>query len=184
MIVGLIVVIGIVVALVAVYAFLYNNIITAKNKAEAAWSNIEANLQRRNDLIPNLVTTVKGYAAHEKGVFEAVTEARTASMKANTPEAVADAETKMQGALTQLFAVAENYPDLKANTNFLELQTELSDTENRIAYARQSYNDCVYMYNNTIETFPGNIVAGSRFQRAEGFEVNTEAAREVPKVEF
>ena len=132
----------------------------------------------------NLVETVKGYAAHESGTLQAVTQARAAVTQAGTPEEKMEASNQLSGTLKTLFAVAESYPDLKANTNFQELQAELSDTENKISYARQSFNDCVLDYNNAIETFPGNIVAGSKFRTRQGFEVTDAAARQAPQVKF
>ena len=174
----------VVVALVGLYISLNNGIITARNRVQNAWETIDAQLQRRSDLIPNLVETVKGYAAHESGTLQAVTEARAAVTQAGTPEEKMEASNQLSGTLKTLFAVAESYPDLKANTNFQELQAELSDTENKISYARQSFNDCVLDYNNAIETFPGNIVAGSKFRTRQGFEVTDAAARQAPQVKF
>ena len=153
-----------VVVIVALLAFAWisisNGIVRAANKCDNAWQTIETQLQRRNDLIPNLVETVKGYAAHESGTLEAVTAARGAMSSATTPEAKMEASGQLTRALRGLLAVAEAYPDLKANANFQQLQADLTDTENRISYARQSYNDVVMDYNNAIQTFPGNIVAG------------------------
>ena len=180
------VIIGIVViiAVGCAIAGVYNNLVTLRNRIDNAWQNIDTQLQRRNDLIPNLVETVKGYAAHEKGTLEAVISARNAAASASTPDEKMAADNVLTGALRQLFAVAEAYPDLKANTNFTQLQTTLEDTENKISYARQSYNDCVLNYNNGIQTFPGNIFAGIfQFKERSGFETDT-AAREVPQVKF
>ncbi|OFK22210.1 MULTISPECIES: LemA family protein [Olsenella] len=181
----------VIIALLAVAAVLvmwfiniYNGIVTKDNRCDNAWQTIDAQLQRRNDLIPNLVETVKGYAAHESGTFEAVTRARSAVMSATSPEEKMEASNVLSGTLKSLFAVAESYPELKANTNFQQLQTDLTDTENRIVYARQSFNDCVLEYNNAIETFPGNIVAGSKFKMRQGFEVTDAAARQSPQVKF
>lgn len=183
--VALIVVLVIVVVLVIACIAIYNGIVQKRNRVDNAWQNIDANLQRRNDLIPNLVETVKGYAKHESGTFEAVTEARAAVAAAPTPQAAMEASDMLTGALRQLFAVAEGYPDLKASTNFLNLQEQLDDTENRIVYARQSYNDCVYLYNNAIQTFPGNLVAGiGHFTAKDGFNVTSEDVRNVPDVKF
>ncbi len=182
--VGLIIALVVIAVIVFALIGLYNGIVKAANRVDNAWQTIDTQLQRRNDLIPNLVSTVKGYASHEKEVLEAVTQARAAVSAAPTPEAKMEANNQLTGALRQLFAVAEAYPDLKANTNFQQLQTDLTDTENKISYARQSYNDCVLMYNNKITTFPGNMVAGfGGFVRKEGF-VAEEAARTAPKVEF
>lgn len=179
-IIGIIVVVAIAIAI----AGIYNNMVTLLNRIDNAWQNIDTQLQRRNDMIPNLVETVKGYAAHEKETLDAVVSARNAAASATTPEAKIDADNLLTGALRQLFAVSEAYPDLKANANFSQLQTSLEDTENKISYARQSYNDCVLNYNNAIQTFPGNIFAGIfQFKERTGFEA-AEAAREVPQVKF
>lgn len=163
---------------------IYNKIIRANNKVDNAWATIDAQLQRRNDLIPNLVETVKGYATHESGTLEAVTAARGAVASARTPQEKMEASGALSNALTSLFAVAESYPDLKANANFQQLQSELTDTENRISYARMSYNDVVMDYNNVIAVFPNSIVAGSRFKPRQSFTVDDQAARQAPKVQF
>ena len=179
-IIGIIVVVAIAIAI----AGIYNNMVTLRNRIDNAWQNIDTQLQRRNDMIPNLVETVKGYAAHEKETLDAVVSARNAAASATTPEAKLDADNLLTGARRQLFAVSEAYPALKANANFSQLQTSLEDTENKISYARQSYNDCVLNYNNAIQTFPGNIFAGIfQFKERTGFEA-AEAAREVPQVKF
>lgn len=180
------VIIGIVVVVVIVCAIagIYNNMVTKRNRIDNAWQNIDTQLQRRNDLIPNLVETVKGYAAHESGTLTAVTQARAAVMSAKTPEEKMAASNVLSDTLKSLFAVSEAYPELKANTNFQQLQSELSDTENKISYARMSFNDCVLEYNNAIETFPGNVVAGSKFKERQGFEVQSEAVRQAPQVKF
>lgn len=181
----LIIVLVVIAAIVIAGISIYNGIVTQRNRVDNAWSNIEANLQRRNDLIPNLVETVKGYTTHETEVFEQVTEARAAATAARTPSEVSASANQVTEALRQLFAVAENYPDLKANQNFLQLQSQLDDTENRIVYARQSYNDCVLNYNTAIQTFPGNLLAGiGHFEPRDGFEVTADEAREVPNVTF
>lgn len=178
------VLLAIVIGLAGLFAALYNGIVNAKNRCDNAWQTIDAQLQRRLDLIPNLVETVKGYAAHESDTLKAVTQARAQVASATTPEAKMEADNALTGALRQLFAVAEAYPDLKANTNFLQLQQDLSDTENRISYARMSFNDCVLKYNNAIETFPGNIVAAmAHFQHKTGFEAQ-QNAHEAPSVKF
>ena len=176
--------VAVVIVLVVVWIRIYNGIITADNRCDNAWQTIDAQLQRRSDLIPNLVETVRGYAAHESGTLAAVTEARAAVDNAPTPEAKMEASNALTDTLRSLFAVAENYPDLKANANFAQLQSELADTENRISYARMSFNDMVLEYNNAIETFPGSVVAGSRFKPRTGFEVTSPEAREAPKVQF
>lgn len=182
--VALIVVIAIVVILVIAYISIRNGIIRKDNRCDNAWQTIDTQLQRRNDLIPNLVETVKGYAAHESKTLEAVTQARSMIQTAGTPEEKMEASNVLSGTLRSLFAVAESYPDLKADANFRQLQTDLTDTENKISYARQSFNDCVLDYNNAIETFPGSFVAGSRFKPRAGFEVLDASARQAPKVQF
>ena len=176
------VIIGIVVLVVIACAIagIYNNMVTKRNRIDNAWQNIDTQLQRRNDLIPNLVETVKGYAKHEQDTLAAVVNARNAT----TPEAKMEADNVLTGALRQLFAVAEAYPDLKANTNFTQLQATLEDTENKVSYARQSYNDCVLSYNNAIQTFPAVIFAGIfQFKERQGFEA-AETARQAPTVKF
>ncbi|MFZ1720215.1 MAG: LemA family protein [Candidatus Moraniibacteriota bacterium] len=163
----------------------YNGLVTLKNRAEEAWSDIDVQLKRRYDLVPNLVSAVKGYASHETGVFEKVTEARAKAMSATGAEEKAGAENMLTGALKSVFAIAEAYPDLKANTNFLELQQELSDTENKIQASRRFYNGTVMEMNTKIETFPSNIIAGMfNFTKREFFELTDEAAKEPVKVEF
>ena len=163
----------------------YNGLIRGRNQVENAWSQIDVQLKRRIDLIPNLVETVKAYAAHEKSTLEAVINARNAAMAAPaTPHGQAEADNQMTGALRQMFALGEAYPDLKANTNFLALQEELSATEGRVAYARQFYNDSVLGYNNKLQAFPTVFFARMlKFDKREYFETD-EAAREVPKVQF
>jgi len=176
----------VVVALLAIYAIAsYNGLIRGRNQVENSWSQIDVQLKRRIDLIPNLVETVKAYAAHEKSTLEAVINARNAAMAApDTPHGQAEADNMMTGALRQLFALGEAYPDLKANQNFLALQEELSATEGRVAYARQFYNDSVLGYNNKLQAFPTVFFAKMlKFERREYFETD-EAAREVPKVQF
>src|SRR3954454_7465754 len=153
----------VVVALIVLYGVLaYNGMVRSRNMVDEAWSGIDVQLKRRHDLIPNLVETVKGYAAHEKGVFESVTQARANAINAQnaSPETQAQAENQLSGALKSLFAVAEAYPDLKANQNFLSLQEEITSTEDKIAYSRQFYNDSVLGYNNRIQSFPANLIAG------------------------
>ncbi len=156
----LIIVLIIIGVLVLWFIVAYNSFVTLKNRVEEAWADIEVQLKRRYDLIPNLVNTVKGYASHESAAFENVTKARAQAMQAGTAAEHAQAENMLTGALKSLFAVAEAYPDLKANTNFLELQRELADTENKIQAARRFYNGNVRDYNTKRETFPSNIVAG------------------------
>lgn len=166
--------------------FSYNSFIRLVNRTKEAWADIDVQLKRRYDLIPNLVETVKGYATHERATLDSVTSARTAAMNATGPGKAA-AENMLTGALKSLFAVSEAYPDLKANTNFLELQRELSDTENKIQAARRFYNGNVRDLNTAIESFPGNIIAGIfTFAKMELFELGEggEAAREPVKVSF
>jgi LemA protein len=179
------IVIVIIILLVIIYLIAaYNGLIRRRNQIENAWSQIDVQLKRRHDLIPNLVETVKGYAAHEKSTLDAVVQARNAAVAAPTPAATAAAEGQLTGALRQLFALGEAYPDLKANQNFLSLQEELSATEGRVAYARQFYNDSVLEYNNKLQQFPTVYYAKIlHFQKREYFETD-EAARETPAVEF
>jgi LemA protein len=163
----------------------YNRLITLRNRAKEAWADIDVQLKRRYNLIPNLVEAVKGYASHEKGVFERVTEARTKAMGAQTVKEHSQAENMLSGTLKSLFAVAENYPELKASVNFLELQRELRDAEDKIQAARRFYNTNVRDLNIKIEVFPANIVANIfKFARMEFFEVEQTAVREVPQVKF
>lgn len=174
----------IVVVLVVAVIGLYNNLIKLRNMVDNAWAQIDVQLQRRLDLIPNLVETVKGYAAHESGTLEEVTKARTAVMNAPTPEGKMQADGILTGALKNLFAVAEAYPDLKANTNFQQLQAELSNTEDKISYMRQSFNDTVMKYNTAIQTFPAVLIAGMMgFKERDSFDA-TAGAEVAPKVQF
>jgi len=179
------IVLGLVVVLVIFGIVSYNGLIRGRNQVENSWSQIDVQLKRRIDLIPNLVETVKGYAAHEKETLDRVIQARNSAIAApSTPVAQAQADTALTGALRQVFALSEAYPDLKANQNFLALQEELTATEGRVAYARQFYNDTVLNYNNKLQAFPTVIFANMlKFQRREYFEAD-EAAREVPKVGF
>ena len=179
------VIIGLIVLIILWLIAVYNGLIRGRNRTDEAWSDIDVQLKRRYDLIPNLVETVKGYASHERELFEKVTSARTAAMGAQTIEERGQAENMLAGALKSLFAVAENYPDLKANENFLELQRELSDTENKIQAARRFYNGNVRDFNIKIESFPNNLMAGMfGFKKREFFEIEEEAAREPVKVSF
>ena len=177
----------VIVALVLIGAYLfsaYNSLVTADEGVTSEWRNVETAYQRRADLIPNLVETVKGYAAHESSVFEDVTAARAGLMNANGVKEIGEANNQLSNTLKTLFAVAENYPELKANENFKELQAQLAESEDKIAYSRQFYNDTVMMYNNKCQTFPSNIFAGMfGFKEADFFEAAGEA-RSVPKVEF
>jgi LemA protein len=180
----LIVVLVVVVLLIVWAIASYNGLVSLKNRVDGAWAQIDVQLKRRNDLIPNLVETVKGYASHEKDTLERVISARNASVSAQGPKAEAAADNMLTGALRQLFALSEAYPDLKANQNFLSLQEELSSTEGRVAYARQFYNDNVQRYNTKIQTFPAMIFANIfKFTEREYFEAD-EASREAPKVQF
>src|ERR671915_2651675 len=165
--------VGVVVLLVVFLIVTYNRLVQLRNRTEAAWSQIDVQLKRRYDLIPNLVETVKGYASHERETLDAVIEARNAGMTAQGPHDQAEAENMLSGALKSLFALSEAYPDLKANQNFAQLQEELTGTEGRIAYARQFYNDTVYRYNTKIQSFPANVLANSfRFTEREYFEAD------------
>ncbi|MHA1550240.1 MAG: LemA family protein [Alphaproteobacteria bacterium] len=165
---------------------LYNGLITLKNRLDEAWSDIEVQMKRRYNLIPNLIETVKGYAKHEKGTFEAVTKARTDAMKNHgTPAEQAKSENILKDTLKSIFALSEAYPELKANTNFLELQAELSDTEDKIQASRRLYNSVVQRYNTKIEIFPNNILAKMfGFMRRDFFNLEEEAARKPVAVKF
>lgn len=176
---------GIIGLSVLFFIWIYNSFITKRNRVDEAWSDIEVQMKRRYDLIPNVVETVKGYAAHEKGILENVTKARTQAMVAKTSEDHAKAENMLTNTLKTLFAVAEAYPDLKANVNFLDLQRELADTENKIQAARRFYNTNVRDYNTQLESFPANVIAGIfRFTQREFFDLEEEAAREPVQVKF
>ena len=163
----------------------YNVLVGLRNQVDNAWSQIDVQLKRRHDLIPNLVETAKGYMKHERGTFEAITNARAQAMGAKTVADTAKAEGALGDALNKFMLVVENYPDLKANQNFLAVQEELSSTENKIAFSRQAYNDQAMFFNNRIQMFPSNIVAGIfSFTKRDFFEVSAAAEREVPKVSF
>jgi LemA protein len=173
-----------VVVLIGYVVLTYNGLVSLRNRIENAWAQIDVQLKRRHDLIPNLVETVKGYAAHERETLEAVIQARNQAMAAQGPHDQAAAENMITGALKSLFALQEAYPDLKANENFLNLQEELTGTEGRIAYARQFYNDTVYRYNTKIQSVPSNIIANQfSFDEREYFEVD-DAARANVDVDF
>jgi LemA protein len=164
---------------------IYNALIGLRNQVDNAWSQIDVQLKRRHDLIPNLVETAKGYMQHERGTFEAITEARSRAMGAKTVPEASKAEGALGEALSKFMLVVENYPDLKANQNFLALQEELTSTENRISFARQSYNDQVLFFNNKTQMFPSNVVANMfNFSKRDFFGVENAAEREVPKVSF
>jgi LemA protein len=177
---------GLVLLVVVILISIYNRLVTLRQRLKNAWAQIEVQLKRRYDLIPNLVSTVKGYAAHEKETFERVTQARTMAISAKNVQEQAGAENMLTGALRQLFALAENYPELKANTNFMQLQEELTNTEGKIAFSRQFYNDTALKYNSAIQRFPAVMVAGMfGFQQEVYFNLDDEAeARKAVKVEF
>ena len=164
---------------------IYNALVRLRNHVKNAWSQIDVQLKRRYDLIPNLVETAKGYMQHERGTLEAITEARSRAMGAEGVGDKAKAEGALGGAISKFMLVVENYPDLKANQNFMAVQEELTSTENKIAFSRQAYNDQVLFFNNKIQMFPSNIVAGMfRFESQEFFELEDQAQREAPKVDF
>ncbi len=178
--------IGIVALVVLIFlVVLYNRLVRLRNRCENAWAQVDVQLKRRHDLIPNLVETVKGYASHERATFEEVTKARTAAQMAQGPAESAGAENMLTQAIGKLFAVAEQYPELRATENFQQLQAQLEETESKIAVSRQIYNDTVLSYDNALETVPTNIVAGIfRFKAREYFEIEDAAAREAPQVQF
>ena len=181
----LIIIIVLVVVIALVVMSLYNGLVKSRNRVNEAWSGIDVQLKRRHDLIPNLVEAVKGYAAHERGVFEAVTAARAAAMGAQTPAQSAKAEGVLGATLGRLFAVAEAYPELKASENFQQLQAELTNTEDQISSSRRIYNSAVNEYNTKVQTVPGTFIAGPfGFAKREFFELDSETDREVPKVAF
>lgn len=181
----LIVVLAIVVLAVLMTIGMYNGLVRLKNQVDNAWSQIDVQLKRRHNLIPNLVETAKGYMSHEQETFKAITEARAKAMGAQNVSEASQAEGQLSGALSNFLLTVENYPDLKANQNFLSLQETLTSTENKIAFARQGYNDQVMFFNNKIEMFPSNIIAGMfNFGKRDFFEIENEAEREVPKVSF
>lgn len=167
------------------FVSIYNALIRLRNQVKNAWAQIDVQLKRRHDLIPNLIETVKGYMTHERQIMENITKYRSQAMNAQTVGEKAQAESLLSGALGQLRVQVENYPDLKANQNFLALQEELTATENKISFARQNYNDQVMMYNNKIQMFPSNIVAGMfNFKEEEFFEIENQTEKAVPKVSF
>jgi LemA protein len=183
---GALVLLLIIIAAIAIMAIgMYNSLITLRNRCDNAWSQVDVQLRRRYDLIPNLVETVKGYAKHESGVFERVTQARAAAVNAQTVKAQGEADNMLTGALKSLFAVVEAYPDLKANQNFLMLQEELAGTESKVAYARQFYNDVVMKFNMKQQVFPSNILANMfGFKTKEYFQIEEEVAKGPVKVQF
>jgi len=164
---------------------IYNTLVRLRNQVKNAWSQIDVQLKRRHDLIPNLMETVKGYMGHERQTLENITNARSKAMNAQSVGEKAKAEQALSGAISQFYLVVENYPDLKANQNFLALQEELTSTENKISFSRQAYNDQVLFYNNKIQMFPSNIIAGMfNFKESEFFELEDKGEREAPKVSF
>lgn len=180
-----IIVLIVVAVLVLWFIGMYNGLVGSRNQVDNAWSQIDVQLKRRHDLIPNLIETVKGYMQHERGTLEAITNARNQAMGAKTVAEAGRAEGILGAALGQLSLVVENYPDLKANQNFLGLQEELSSTENKISFSRQSYNDSVLSYNNKTQMFPSNVIAGMfNFTKRDFFEIPDAVQREVPKVSF
>ncbi|MEX0816747.1 MAG: LemA family protein [Gaiellales bacterium] len=171
--------------LVLVVVVLYNRLVRLRNRVENAWAQVDVQLRRRYDLIPNLVETVKGYASHERATFEEVTKARTRAQEARTVPEQASAENMLTAAIGRLFAVAEDYPELRASENFQQLQSQLEDTEQKIAIARQVYNDAVLTYDTALETVPTNIIAGLfSFEEKPYFEIEEPAVREAPRVQF
>ena len=182
---GLIIILVVIAVVVLFVISMYNSLIQLRNRVKNAWSQIDVQLKRRHDLIPNLLETVKGYMKHEREIMENITKYRSQAIDASTVGQKAQAEGLLSGALGQLRVQVENYPDLKANQNFLALQEELTSTENKISFARQSYNDQVLFYNNKIQMFPSNIIAGIfKFIQEEFFQVEDEKERAVPKVSF
>jgi len=181
----LLVILGLLLLIVLFVIGIYNSLVRLRNQVKNAWSQIDVQLKRRHDLIPNLVETAKGYMKHERETFEEITKARSQAMGATNVADASKAEGALGEALSKFMLVVENYPDLKANQNFLSLQEELTSTENKISFARQSYNDQVLGFNNKIQMFPSNIVAGMfSFTKRDFFEIEIAAEREVPKVEF
>ena len=180
----LIVIVAIIVVILLWLAGTFNSLVHLRNMVKDQWAQIDVHLKRRADLIPNLVETVKGYAGHEKETLEAVINARNKAVSATTKEGEIEANGELTGALSRLFALTESYPDLKANTNFMDLQNNLKDTEDKIAYARQFYNDVVLKYKNKLEMFPTNLVASMFNFKPELFFEASAAEKEVPKVQF
>ena len=182
---GLIIVLAILVILIFWVAGMYNGLVRLRNQVKNAWSQIDVQLKRRHDLIPNLVETAKGYMKHERETLDSITQARSHAVEASGVADQAKAEGELNNALSRFMLVVENYPDLKASQNFLSLQEELSSTENKVGFARQFYNDQVQTFNTKIESVPSNIIAGMfNFKQVEFFEIETPAEREAPKVQF
>lgn len=181
----ILILVGIPILLILFVIGIYNALVRLRNQVDNAWSQIDVQLKRRHDLIPNLIETAKGYMKHERETFEAITEARSKAMGASNVAESSKAEGMLGEALSKFMLVVENYPDLKANQNFLALQEELTSTENKISFARQSFNDQVLSFNNKIQMFPSNIIAGMfGFIKRDFFEIEVAAEREVPKVSF
>jgi len=180
----LLVLLTLILLIVALFIFYYNRIITLENRVNNAFSQVDVQLKRRNDLIPNLVNTVKGYAAHETAVFDRVTQARERMLSAGSIEEKSAASNQLTQALRSVFAIAEAYPELKADANFRELQGQLEETENKIAYSRQSFNDTVLDFNNTITTIPGVFIAQLMSKKPKPFFETDETTRQVPSVNF
>ena len=182
---SLLILVGVLVLLALILVFIYNRLVRLRNRVENAWSQVDVQLRRRYDLIPNLVETVKGYAAHERTTLEEVIRARSAAQQAQTVEQQAEAENVLTAAIGRLFALSEQYPELRANENFRELQGQLEETEGKIAVARQIYNDTVLEYDNALETVPTNVIASLfGFEPKAYFELEDPAAREAPRVAF
>jgi LemA protein len=180
-----VVILGVIVLLALLLVGMYNKLVRLRNRCENAWAQVDVQLKKRHDLIPNLVEAVKGYAAHERGVFEEVTKARAAAQQAQGAQAQGAAEGMLSAALGRLFAVAEAYPQLRATENFQQLQATLSEVESQIAVSRQVYNDTVLSYENALETVPTSVIAGMfNFRPREYFEVEAAAARDAPQVSF
>lgn len=179
-------IVGVILLILIMYIIgVYNKLVKARNKVKDQWAQIDVQLKKRVDLIPNLVETVKGYAKHEKDTLDAVIKARNSFNSASSVEDEISANNQITGALNKLFALSESYPDLKANSNFMSLQSDLKDIEEKISYARQFYNDTVLSYNNTIEMFPSNIIAGMfGFKSCDFFKIENNEEREAPKVSF
>ena len=182
---GVIILLVVIAVVVLFVISMYNSLIQLRNRVKNAWSQIDVQLKRRHDLIPNLIETVKGYMTHERETLDSITKARSQAVEAQTVGEKAKAEAELSRSLGKFNLVVENYPDLKANQNFLSLQEELTSTENKISFSRQNYNDQVLFYNNKIQMFPSNIVAGMfKFTEEEFFEIEDEKEKEVPKVSF
>ncbi len=183
--VPLIVTLAVVVLIVMLLIGMYNSLVQLRNQVKNAWAQIDVQLKRRHDLIPNLVETAKGYMQHERQTLEAITEARAKAMGASSVADASKTEGVLTEALSKFMLVVENYPDLKANQNFLQVQEELTSTENKISFSRQNYNDQVLFFNNKIQMFPSNVIAGAfNFKQSDFFEIETPAEREVPQVKF